>query len=34
LTLPDLMTIYPGHGPTTTIATERATNPYVSGPYG
>ena len=34
LTLPDLMTIYPGHGPTTTIATERATNPYVSGRYG
>ncbi|HAO16493.1 MAG TPA: MBL fold metallo-hydrolase, partial [Alteromonas macleodii] len=28
------MTIYPGHGPTTTVATEKATNPYVSGRFG
>lgn len=34
LTLPDDMTIYPGHGPTTTVGTERATNPYVSGQWG
>jgi glyoxylase-like metal-dependent hydrolase (beta-lactamase superfamily II) len=27
--LPDDMTIYPGHGPTTTIGEERATNPFV-----
>lgn len=34
LSLPDDMTIYPGHGPTTTVGTERATNPYVSGQWG
>lgn len=27
--LPDDMTIYPGHGPSTTIGEERVTNPYV-----
>lgn len=27
--LPDDMTIYPGHGPTTTIGKERTTNPFV-----
>lgn len=27
--LPDDCTIYPGHGPTTTIGQEKATNPYV-----
>ncbi|MEC8416290.1 MAG: MBL fold metallo-hydrolase, partial [Pseudomonadota bacterium] len=31
MVLPDDMTIYPGHGPTTTVGTEKATNPYVSG---
>ena len=29
MALPDSMTIYPGHGPTTTIGTERQTNPFV-----
>lgn len=29
MTLPDSMTIYPGHGPTTTIGVERQTNPFV-----
>lgn len=28
-TLPDATTIHPGHGPTTTIATEKRSNPYV-----
>ena len=27
--LPDAMTIYPGHGPSTTIGEERTTNPFV-----
>jgi glyoxylase-like metal-dependent hydrolase (beta-lactamase superfamily II) len=30
-TLPPQYTVYPGHGPTTTIATELATNPMVKG---
>ncbi len=29
-TLPDEMKIYPGHGPTSTIGTERRTNPFVA----
>ncbi len=29
LTLPDEMVVLPGHGPTTTIGRERATNPYL-----
>lgn len=28
-TLPDETTVYPGHGPTTTVGVERADNPYV-----
>lgn len=28
--LPEATTVYPGHGPTTTIGTERAGNPYVA----
>jgi glyoxylase-like metal-dependent hydrolase (beta-lactamase superfamily II) len=30
-TLPEETTVYPGHGPKTTVAQERAGNPYVSG---
>ncbi len=30
LTLPDETTVYPGHGPKTTIGAERATNPYLA----
>jgi len=30
--LPDEMKVYPGHGPTTTIGTERMTNPFVADP--
>lgn len=30
LTLPDDTVVYPGHGPTTTIANEKATNPFFS----
>lgn len=29
LTLPDDMTLYPGHGPSTTVGQERASNPYL-----
>jgi glyoxylase-like metal-dependent hydrolase (beta-lactamase superfamily II) len=31
LTLPDATRVYPGHGPQTTIATERAQNPFLRG---
>ena len=30
LSLPDDVTVYPGHGPTTTVGDERRTNPYLS----
>ncbi|MDR2679527.1 MAG: MBL fold metallo-hydrolase [Tannerella sp.] len=30
LTLPDDITIYPGHGPSTTVSHEKANNPYLS----
>jgi hydroxyacylglutathione hydrolase len=30
LVLPDRTVVYPGHGPQTTIAEEKATNPYLS----
>ena len=29
LTLPDDITVYPGHGPATTVGTERVSNPYL-----
>lgn len=33
MSLPDDMTIYPGHGPKTTIGRERRLNPYVRGGF-
>ncbi len=30
-TLPDATTLYPGHGPTTTVAAEKSGNPFVRG---
>lgn len=30
-TLPDATTVYPGHGPDTTVGDEKASNPYVQG---
>jgi glyoxylase-like metal-dependent hydrolase (beta-lactamase superfamily II) len=30
LTLPDTTTVYPGHGPATTIGAERRTNPFLT----
>ena len=30
-TLPDTTVLYPGHGPATTVATERAENPFLNG---
>jgi hydroxyacylglutathione hydrolase len=30
-TLPDATVVYPGHGPSTTIGRERATNPFLNG---
>jgi hydroxyacylglutathione hydrolase len=34
LTLPDDTTLYPGHGPPTTVGHERATNPFLIPQYG
>ncbi len=31
LTLPDDVRVLPGHGPETTIGTERRTNPFLTG---
>jgi hydroxyacylglutathione hydrolase len=31
LPLPDATTVHPGHGPQTTVAVERATNPFLEG---
>ena len=31
LTLPDELPVHPGHGPTTTVARERASNPFLVG---
>ncbi len=31
MTLPDPVRVYPGHGPATTIGTQRATNPFLVG---
>ena len=31
LTLPDATIVLPGHGPQTTIGTERASNPFLTG---
>jgi hydroxyacylglutathione hydrolase len=31
LTLPDDTIVYPGHGPSTTVGRERATNPFLTG---
>lgn len=31
LSLPDSVTVYTGHGPTTTIGAERRTNPFLTG---
>ncbi|MFZ5501402.1 MAG: MBL fold metallo-hydrolase, partial [Candidatus Micrarchaeota archaeon] len=31
LVLPDDTVVYPGHGPSTTIAAEKANNPFLSG---
>lgn len=33
MSLPDDCTIYPGHGPSTTIVRERRTNPYIVGGF-
>ena len=32
MTLPDETKVYPGHGPATTIGTERKGNPFINGP--
>jgi glyoxylase-like metal-dependent hydrolase (beta-lactamase superfamily II) len=34
LTLPDETTLYPGHGPETTVGHERASNPFLVPHYG
>lgn len=33
LSLPDATIVYPGHGPDTTIAVERRSNPFLTGAY-
>jgi len=33
LTLPDAIICYPGHGPRTTVGTERGGNPFLTGAY-
>jgi glyoxylase-like metal-dependent hydrolase (beta-lactamase superfamily II) len=33
LPLGDEVTVYSGHGPTTTIGAERRTNPFLTGAY-
>lgn len=33
MSLPDDLTIYPGHGPATTIGRERRSNPYIIGGF-
>lgn len=33
-TLPDDTTVYPGHGPTTTVGEEKRTNPFIGAPAG
>jgi hydroxyacylglutathione hydrolase len=33
LTLPDSTTVHSGHGPATTIGTERVSNPFLTGAY-
>jgi glyoxylase-like metal-dependent hydrolase (beta-lactamase superfamily II) len=34
LSLPDDTVVYPGHGPETTVGTEKRTNPFLTGAYG
>ncbi|HEU4698196.1 MAG TPA: MBL fold metallo-hydrolase [Gemmatimonadales bacterium] len=34
LSLPDATIVHSGHGPDTTIGTERTTNPFLTGAYG
>ena len=34
MTLPDDTVLYSGHGPATTVATERASNPFIAPMYG
>lgn len=31
MTLPDEITVYPGHGPATTVGREKEANPYITG---
>jgi len=34
MTLPDKTTLYPGHGPATTVEQERTFNPFIAPLYG
>lgn len=34
MTLPDTTTLYPGHGPATTVGAERVGNPFIAPMYG